>query len=691
VQPAHVKPRTRLAAIVLATAAGMCALGADAPAPTSAAGDEEVVHLAEVRVEDVIERLERDGRSAGSGFVPFYKGTATTGSLPTLKSALSALPGLIVQDSFGGFDPPRISARGSGLQSAPVSRGLLWTLDGLPLNGADGSFNSALFDPGIAEGARLLPGATDPLAAGIALGGTLALETPFTGAYPRAAFALGEHGYARGAFLKGRDLGDSTVWLAGTLTRTDGWREQSAQRRAVMAGCFNHHFGPQAPMLFVRVYGANPRFDVPGPLTLAAATAAPSSVSALTVADRPRRETDFGRAALELQWDKGELRRFSLEFAAQTTRDWFRQLRANGISETDGDDFTARASLRRDVGEHTVYAGIGNLWGGRTQSRFVNLSGAEGTRFAALDLEARTTNAWFEDRWKLDDVTVLTSAISLASVAREASGPAAASGRVRDDALAARIALRRQVGDNTWLTAAVSRSAEAPTFDDLLSVRGTAPNLSLGWTPLRIQRSDTLEFGMRRTWKNATLEVTGYTSNWSDELLRLADASGAARGTVNAGPTRHRGVETALRWQLRDGARPLALALTHTWSEARFTGNAVYGRNRLAGLPPHAGSVFLATLPDEGWFGVLGATWIGGRTFADHANRLGYDGNFLVNARVGWTAKHWTVALELNNAFDRAHIASTAGVIDIARTGAPPALFLPGAPRTLGAALEWRW
>jgi len=62
---------------------------------------------------------------------------------PSLAGALSPIPGLILQDGFGGFDPPRITIRGSGLQSAPVNRGILLRFDGIPLNAADGSFNIA--------------------------------------------------------------------------------------------------------------------------------------------------------------------------------------------------------------------------------------------------------------------------------------------------------------------------------------------------------------------------------------------------------------------------------------------------------------------------------------------------------------------------------------------------------------------
>src|SRR5690606_19522385 len=44
--------------------------------------------------------------------------------LETLKDALKFEPGVVIQESFGTNDQPRISIRGSGIQSNPQRRGL---------------------------------------------------------------------------------------------------------------------------------------------------------------------------------------------------------------------------------------------------------------------------------------------------------------------------------------------------------------------------------------------------------------------------------------------------------------------------------------------------------------------------------------------------------------------------------------
>ena len=92
-----------------------------------------------------------------------------------------------------------------------------------------------------------------------------------------------------------------------------------------------------------------------------------------------------------------------------------------------------------------------------------------------------------------------------------------------------------------------------------------------------------------------------------------------------------------------------------------------------------------------GFFATFGTSWVSGTTYADHANRIGFSGHTLANVRLGWQARRWTFGLEVDNLFARRYIASTAGVLDLSRTPATTALFLPGNPRSFTATLEWRW
>ncbi|WP_294926518.1 Plug domain-containing protein [uncultured Paracoccus sp.] len=78
---------------------------------------------------------------------------------PTLADTLSGVPGVVVQQFFGGNDQPRIQIRGSGLQQNPSERGLLVMQDGMPVNRADGAYVVGLAAPGQAESVEVFRGA----------------------------------------------------------------------------------------------------------------------------------------------------------------------------------------------------------------------------------------------------------------------------------------------------------------------------------------------------------------------------------------------------------------------------------------------------------------------------------------------------------------------------------------------------
>lgn len=237
----------------------------------------------------------------------------------------------------------------------------------------------------------------------------------------------------------------------------------------------------------------------------------------------------------------------------------------------------------------------------------------------------------------------------------------------------------------------VSRAVEPPTFDDLLFVSGTYPNLSRRSQLLRMQRATTWELGARGQRAALAWDVTVYRAAWTDEILRLADAKGAALGAVNASPTRHEGVEASARWRLLDGPHRLTLNTSAVWTHFIFTGDPVYGRNRLAGVPPFLGSAELLFETPRGFFAALGTDRTDGRTPVDHGGRMTYDGRTLFHARAGWRAgKAWTVFLDARNLRDCRYVVSTAGVLDLVRNPAATAIFLPGIGRSITLGLEWK-
>ena len=96
----------------------------------------------------------------------------------TVSRALSSVPGVVVQDFFGGNDQPRIQIRGSGLQQNPVERGVLMLQNGLPINRADGSYIVGFANPRQAESIEVYRGYTANRLGATVLGGAINFVSP---------------------------------------------------------------------------------------------------------------------------------------------------------------------------------------------------------------------------------------------------------------------------------------------------------------------------------------------------------------------------------------------------------------------------------------------------------------------------------------------------------------------------------
>lgn len=620
-------------------------------------------------------------------------------ALGTLADAFRQIPGAVMQESFGGFEPPRLSIRGSGLQSAPSSRGLALLFDQLPLGLADGSFNSAILDPRLARRVDVQRGVEGWRAAPATMGGALDLrgDAPLAAAGDRAALGLagGSFGAWRG-HLSGDDRrGPIETAAALSFTRQDGFRAHSEQERRAAQASLRGRLGAGA-IVRVGAYHAHLRYDVPGPLTLAAALAAPRSVSAEVRRDQPGRTAEFSRVDAGFTHRTAE-REIEIGVSLARTTDDFQQLQANGLSRSRSDDAGLCASFapRFDLGStpHRARASVTAAGGGREIERRVNDAGRPGARFAWDHLRPATITVQIEDAFTVAPRVAATAGLARVVAYRPirdriGGGPTT---RFNAGETLPQAGLRWGVTRDTSVFGSVSASAEPPTYDDLLAVTGPYPGLRRRIQPLATQRAVTVELGARGRSARMAWDAAIFRAAWRNEILRLADASGAALGAVNASPTTHAGAEGSVRWLLTERGARVSLAATGVASRCSFVADRVFGRGRLAGVPPFVASAEVQAEFPRGPFLAVGADWRAGATGVDHAQRLRYGGRSLAHVRGGWRfAPYWTFFADVRNLFDHAGIASTAGILDLARNPAATAIFLPGSGRSVTAGLEWR-
>ncbi|MCF7688525.1 MAG: TonB-dependent receptor [Cephaloticoccus sp.] len=615
--------------------------------------------------------------------------------ITTLAEALRQTPGVMLQESFGGFEPPRLSIRGSGLDSAPTSRGVALLIDGLPLARADGAFHSGLFDPQLFPRIEIYRGTLHMALTPAVLGGVINAVS-LTPSVPGGNLLRtdgGSYGVLR-AQLGTTSPGGLPMQAEVSTQQADGWREHSAQRRTALKLAAHQPLSPTT-QLEVSAYAASVDYDVPGPLTLSEARASPRSVIAAVPRDQPRRHSSVIHTAAQLKSHTpgGDL---AVGLAWLQLHDDFYQLQANG--ETDLDDRTLSGhvtySQHLNLGPitHHILTRLTCTTGNDQVDRYLNVSGQRGARFGAYQTQADTAALSIEDVVWLRPTLALGTGFTALHGKRQATGrnpsPMLQSSLDFED-FSPRGALLWSPDNRFSFHAAISRSIEPPTFDDLIGVQGAYPNLSLTPRSLLAQSAVTYEVGVRGTHGSFDWNITAYHAAWRHEILRLADASGLPRGAVNADRTRHEGLESSLRWHWSQGSHRGSLGVTSTLGHFQFDDDPVYGNNRLAGAPPHTGNVELSYAHARGFLATITTDWVAGRIPVDHANRMDYEGHSLTHVRLGWRpGDRVLVYVNVRNIFDRQHIASTAGVLDLARNPTATTIFLPGVGRSFTLGLE---
>jgi iron complex outermembrane receptor protein len=614
---------------------------------------------------------------------------------PRLAQTLARVPGLVAQDSFGGIEPPRIMVRGSGIQSAPTSRGIALSWFGLPLNAADGSFNLSLIESEWLESAALSRGTS----AGVpALGGALDfVPEVFRTAASVAASLASDDTYAlhaRGAWEAGStSLAGRAAWF-----RTDGWRDHSRQERESVFAATRFTLDDESD-LTVSFLGSTPWYEVPGPLTKSQAIDDPASVSPIVRRDRPRRDTRHAHlnATVTRRVDDD---RYLVSAGVTATDDTFHQLQPNGVSTTDAWDAYLRLLMDREWGGGSQLTTLSALlqtgWWDALRHR--NNSGSKGVKIGDQRLRPLTLTAALDHQFRIDDRQRIDLGLSWLAARREINDRLRFQGTAQDldhsdHFLAPRLAWSYDLAETITFTASASRSYEPPTYGDLMFTAGPPNSRVLRVTDLDWQRADTMEIGCQGNHGPFSWSAFLYHSSWDGELLRLADENGAPRGTVNADDTIHRGFEAGFQWNMfQHGDISAALAASYTYSDARFDNDRVNGENRLGGVPPHVAIIMLPLTHSDGWFITPGCQLRSGPTYADHANELSYGSTALFSLELGRRqADGWSVILGIQNLFDRDTIASTAGVLERAANPSTTSIFLPANGRSFSLRLEHAW
>lgn len=652
----------------------------------------------------------------------------------TIGDALSASPGVVVQNFFGGNDQPRIQIRGSGLQQNPVQRGILALQDGLPINQADGSYIVGLANPRQAGEIEIYRGYTSNRLGATVLGGAFNFISPTGSSAPGVSALLegGSFGQFGAAAQAGMQFGNGDAMVQVSRSQRDGFRDYNDSGRTG----FDANVGAQlSDVVSTRLLlgYTDLDFDVAGPLPKSRLKISPESVytgpasgfgpGPNVVRDKPHREATQLRLGNRTTATIGS-HIFDAAVGYTRTEDEFRYPISSGVQATDSNDYTivARYAYAPDVGQPLPLF-EGNLryaTGTADRDFYINRNGRKGELFGKNELNSSTLSVNAGLNLPATETVVISPALTISHATRDsddlfgngarpvynAQANTSATTLAQDTSysrdytgFSPSLGLSWRPAENQMVFGAVSRSFEPPTHDDLLATQNGTPNTSAGLNPntvgpdrafatpdLDAQTATTVEAGWRGKLGVVSLDALTYYSWIKDEILSLRDSSGAALGAMNADETRHFGIEFGGLVQLLDH---VGLRLAYTFQDFRFHDDPVRGDNRLAGAPRHLIKAALRYDVTGKFWVQTDLTWSPTRTPVDNMNTLYADPYATVDLRSAYDLTD-TVSVfgEARNIFDKTYASSTL-VVDQAQNN--QAAFLPADGRAFYAGIRARF
>lgn len=674
-------------ALSLAGAAGLCAASSALAQAEPVLADVEVrargaAATPEARAAQAVQAARDELSQRAGGTAVIDAASYAAGRASTAADALAYAPGVLAQTRHG--PETRLSIRGSGVQRGYLMRGIQLYQDGIPLNQADGAADFQSIDPMAAQHVEVWRGANALEYGASSLGGAINFVSPTGLTAPAASLRLqaGSFGQRQAqAQLAGR--GERVDGLLNfSRSEQDGWREQSAWRTQRLSG----NVGLQlTDTLELRAFLSHVDADMqmPGSLTRAAMLANPRQAAPGYVAQDAGNNYRQTRGALRMDWQPREGLRWTTSlFAAQ--RDRFHPM-TMGIVQQDMRDTGLDSRLVAELGQgggltRRLVLGFSSAQLDGDEWRYTNAGGAAGTSTGRTRVKAHQDVVYGEYSHGLSTRWTLQAGLQFVRAQRRQDNllAPASSYDVDFSHTSPKLGLLFAATPTSQWYANISGSFEAPPIGELVY----QPSLPLG----RAQSATTVEAGWRGHGEALAWDAAIYHSRVRRELLALTDASGAALGTTNADRTIHQGLELSMQARL---APRWSLRTQYLYSDLRFDNDAVYGRRRLAGIPPHLLRAELQWKATQQVTVAPGLEWLPSRTWVDHANTVASDGYALLNLRLSGTlGDGWSWFVEGRNLTDRRYAATTAVQANV--RGVDGAYYFPGDGRAVYAGLSWR-
>lgn len=662
--------------------------------------------------------------------------------LETIKDALKYEPGVVIQEFFGANDQPRLSIRGSGIQSNPQRRGVYLMQDGIPVNFADGSFIIGVMDPAVSESVEVFKGANALRYGAATLGGAVNFNSR-TGRYSPGTQVKaegGSYGYGQFNALTGNHWGNSDAFLSVSGSRQDGFRRHNKNRKLNIAGNFGYRFSNTIDnRTYVNYSYIN--FDVPGPLTMAMLQEDPTQINKgielpyymgpNIERDRPGREADVLRFANRIAFRLSSNTDLTVSAYYQLINDRFVFPIVLSTQRSTGNDGGISIQAVHRMNKGTLTAGILGSYGNIDRRGHINKDGLDSYMFSKDKLNAANLTFYTEYDYKFSDRLHVIGNLQAVNNERNSEDVfpnpelrpwySHSSHKYRyfhsysqsmDQQFRAvnpRIGAIYNAGKDRDIQffANLSSSYEPPTFDELV---GTKVTENINTSPkeffaikLKKQSSTTAEIGTRHEGSRYGWNVSLYRSWVKDELLEVKDFVLGIKETKNYPNTIHQGIEfgaIAVPFEGVFNAKDrIAVRAMYTYSDFYFS-SGDYKGNKLAGVPAHYLTGFLEYKYPGKLFVSLNVESQPQKSPIDHTNTV-YQPAFTIFGLTagieGW--KNFSFYVEGKNILNKRYASSYIISDQILLPPIPfpdftvdnVAFFMPGQTRTFYAGLTYKF
>lgn len=554
-------------------------------------------------------------RRAGARLLSVPGGTNIIDSAMVLKQRnatsadlLSYQPGVYAQ-APAGSDDLRLSIRGSGLQvGANATRaGVIVLFDDLPATTPIGSFNELMEPLGI-QYTEVLRGGNGLESGSLQLGGLINFHS-FTGYDAKtyqARVEAGSFGYLKEQLSSGKVIGKSDYYVSVTNSYRSGYQDQTKATSFGINFNYGYRFNDSVDTRFFfryrQTYEGNPYYltraqvrDNPkqaqypyntwGTYTIEPGTKYFGNRTTIRIDDASRLVIGATYIDAPMDHQLGNTASIYNNFYLSGNIKYSRNDRVFGHKS----DTTAG-----------IYA-TGDLPGSdfmnlvRRQAAYPNVP--VGTLLTKQKLGGSSTVFHVSNNTEVFRNFWLTAGGGLSYDPRSGSVVYPVRNHFSTAPLnfAPRGGFRYQFTPDIRIYGNVSRSVQSAQDWQFLSGKqytsGLAKGQTEGWQKLEPQTATTFEIGSEGTYKSQRWSVSYYHSAVHNELLSAVTADSQLYNSAvftNASRTTHQGVEAGINGTLfKWNGNAITYMQAYTWSDFHYNHDAVFGHNRLPGVPEH--------------------------------------------------------------------------------------------------------